>query len=293
MPHSNCLRTVFLVSAFGSTLALGAPPALPGSAPDASTPSPVECKPGQLPVENCKGPSSLNEAIAQFDLEKAIGLTGRTARIRYLVLGAGAIIGQHSHRNRPCFEYLLEGHASETAQGEGGKVTLKDVKTGEGVASTNGIVHWWKNESTHTARIVAVDVFQDPGPKFCRCAEPTRTSPFIPPAKADDIKIEELGSIALGEQFPDLAAAKDYLMRSRRMTLLPGQTTKVQNSKGHPNYTYVVRGNVRENRSDIEPSARRPEECLIIDGNISYFWENPTSEPAVLWVVDFAKKGES
>ncbi|MDB4980148.1 MAG: hypothetical protein JWM82_900, partial [Myxococcales bacterium] len=30
----------------------------------------------------------------------------------------------------------------------------------------------------------------------------------------------------------------------------------------------------------------------VEDGDVSYYWSNPTSDPVVLWVVDFVKKGE-
>ena len=259
-----------------------------GSAVDA------QCRPGDFPVtpEVCPFRDDYNESTSQFDLGKAINMAGYVTRSHYSVLGPGGIIGQHAHKDRPCFEYILQGTATETKQDEDTKVHVRRVKQNEVERSTNGVTHWWKNETRQMVRIIAVDVTTMSYPNSWRTLGIPRKTPFSPPSKNDNIKIEDLGTIDLGQQFPGVAAARDYIMRSRRITLLPHQVTSLQSSNGQPAYTYIVRGSVLEIRSDEEASIRRPEEFSIADGGISYYWENPTSETVVLWVVDYVKRSE-
>jgi quercetin dioxygenase-like cupin family protein len=101
------------------------------------------------------------------------------------------------------------------------------------------------------------------------------------------VKVDELGEISLAKEYPDIPGMKDYVMTNRRITLLPGQVTAVENSKVRPSYWYVVKGSPLENRSDREPSPLRPEEFAIEEGDVSFYWENPTAETVVLWMVGF------
>jgi len=252
------------------------------------SPPAQECKPGDFPV-TCPAFDDYNQATAQFDIAKAINLPGRVARIHYSVLAPGGVINQHSHKNRPCFEYMLEGEAVETKQDGTNPVVVRTVKKDEVEMEPSSVVHWWKNQSSKTARMIAVDIFEDPKPAICNCYT-GRGSAFTPPAKASNAKIEKLGEISLATEYPGNPAMANYVMTSRRITLPPGQVTALENSNGRPSYTYVVKGNPVENRSDKEPSVLRPEEFSITDGNTSYFWQNPTSETVVLWVVAFEHK---
>ena len=250
----------------------------------------VACKPGDFPPA-CKTFDDYNEATSQFDLVSTIGMTGRVARIHYSVVSPGGVIGLHRHENRPCFGYILQGEATETKQGKDGKVVVARLKTDEVEKETTDISHWWKNETQGMVRMIAVDIFADTNPTFWRATGVPRTTPYSPPPKPDNIRIDDLGVIDLGDQFPEISATKDFVMRSRRLTLLPRQVSPVYTTRQRPAYIYVVRGNVLEHRSDQESSIRRPEAFLIEDGDVSYYLENPTSEVVVMWVVDFAKKG--
>ena len=249
----------------------------------------ADCKPGDFPV-TCPTRDDWNEAITQFDLVAPIGLTGRVARMHYSVLAPGGIIGLHPHRNRPCFEYILQGVATETKQGGDGRVVVRRLRRHEVEREGSDITHWWKNETRQMVRMIAIDIFADTNPVFWRAPGVPRTMAFTPPATSGSIRIEPLGSIDMGVEFPDVEATKYHVMRSRRFTLRPHQSTPVYRSRGRPAFVYVVQGNVVEQRSDQEPSVRRPEDFLIEDADISYYWENPTSELVVLWVVDFVDR---
>lgn len=249
------------------------------------------CKPGKWP---CPGPNELmyNAPIAGIDLEKEIGMKGRNVRLRYWVVGPGGKIGQHYHDKRPAIVYFLEGEAHETKKDVDSQVKVRTVSADQVVFEQSGIQHWWVNQSGKMVRLFAVDIVPN------SIISPGRT-PGIPlpadyvfkgPTNPDNVKIEELGSHDLGQQFPDVSEVKDYLMRSRRITLLPHQKTAVQNSKGNPSVTYVIRGDMLEHRDDEEISIRRRGDCTTASNGVSYYWENPTSEPVVLFVVDFVKK---
>jgi quercetin dioxygenase-like cupin family protein len=247
-------------------------------------------KPGTFP-----GPTEsvfdYNETILQLDLSKEIDFQGRVLRMHYATMAPNGIIGQHSHADRPTIEYVLHGVATETKKNENGTVVVKSVAANETETSTIGITHWWKNQSNTMVRIMAVDIWKGNASVVCRPQGNPRTEPLQAPANPDNIKTENIGSLDLAAQLPAIPAAKDYVMRSRRLTLLPKQKTKLENGAGNPSITYVVKGEVWENRSDEASSIRRTGEYSVSNNGISYYWENTTIEPVVLWVVDIVKKG--
>jgi len=248
-------------------------------------------KPGTFP-----GPSDsihdYNETILQLDLAKEINFSGRVLRMHYSTMAPNGVIGQHSHANRPTIEYVLHGTATETKKGDDGKVMVKRVPAGETETSTVGITHWWKNESREMAKIMAVDIWVNDGTgsSICRPQGNRRTQPLQPPSSPDNVKTEDMGSLELSGQLPEIAEAKNYVFRSRRLTLLPGQKTQLQNGTGNPSITYVVAGDVWENRSDEASSIRRTGEYSVAGSGISFYWENTTVSPVILWVVDIIKK---
>jgi quercetin dioxygenase-like cupin family protein len=251
---------------------------------------------GQYQPGDFPGPAEslndYNETILQLELGKEINLNGRVFRMHYSALAPGGMILQHSHTNRPTIEYILHGTAVETKKVEDGKIVVKSVAKDETEVSTVGITHWWKNESKETVKIVAVDIWVGNTSSICRPQGAPRTEPLQPPANPDPVKTEDMGRLDLAAQFPDMAEAKDYVMRSRRLTILPKQKTALASGTGDPSITYIIAGDVWENRSDEASSIRRTGEYSVANNGISYYWENTTVEPVVLWVVDIVKKNE-
>lgn len=248
-------------------------------------------KPGTFP-----GPTDsvqdYNETILQLDLAKEINFKGRVFRMHYSTMSPNGVIGQHSHANRPTIEYILQGTATETKKGEDGKVVVKRVRANETEVSTVGITHWWKNQSREMVRIMAVDIWVDDGTgsSICRPQGNRRTQPLQPPSNPDKVKTDDIGSLDLAVQFPDIPEAKDYVFRSRRLTLLPGQKTALQDATGNPSITYIIAGDVWENRSDEASEIRRTGEYSVAGKGISFYWENISIKPVILWVLDIAKK---
>jgi quercetin dioxygenase-like cupin family protein len=256
-----------------------------GCSPSAPDPT----KPGTFP-----GPADnvadYAETILQLDLSKEIDFPGRVFRMHYSAMPPNGIIGQHSHADRPTIEYILHGTATETKKDEDGKIVVKSIANAT-ESSTIGITHWWKNTSTTMVRIMAVDIWKGDASIICRPQGNPRTEPLQAPSNPDNIKTEYIGTIDLATQFPTIPAAKDYVMRSRRLTLQPQQKTKLQDGTGNPSITVVTEGEVWESRSDEASSLRRTGEYSVAGKGISYYWENTTIEPVVLWVVDIVRKG--
>jgi quercetin dioxygenase-like cupin family protein len=250
-----------------------------------------QTKPGTFP-----GPSDsvqdYNETILQLDLTKEINFKGRVFRMHYSTMSPNGVIGQHSHANRPTIEFMLQGTATETKKGEDGKVVVKRIRANETEVSTVGITHWWKNQSREMVRIMAVDIWVDDGTgrSICRPQGNPRTQPLQPPSNPDKITTEDMGSLDLAVQFPDIPEAKDYIFRSRRLTLLPGQKTALQDGTGNPSISYIIAGDVWENRSDEASEIRRTGEYSVAGKGISFYWENTTIKPVILWVLDIVNK---
>jgi len=187
---------------------------------------------------------------------------------------------------------MLHGTAAETKKGEDGKVVVKRISVNETEISTVAITHWWKNESREMVKIMAMDIWVDDGTgsSICRPQGKRRTEPLQPPSSPNNVKREDMGSLELSGQFPDIAEARNYVFRSRRLTLLPGQKTPLQDGTGNPSITYIIAGDVWENRSDEASSIRRTGEYSVAGNGISFYWENTTINPVILWVVDIVKK---
>jgi quercetin dioxygenase-like cupin family protein len=238
-----------------------------------------------------------NETILQLALGDEINFPGYVFRMHYSTMSPGGMIREHDHAGRPCIEYVLGGTATETKKtGKDGKAVVKVVAKGETEYSTVEVIHWWKNQSKEMAKIMAVDIKKAEGDLnktiVSRPQGDPRTEPLQPPTSEDQIKTEELDNHDLSEQFPELAEAKNYVFRSRRLTLLPKQKTKLEDGTGNPSITFVVQGEVWENRSDQASLIRRQGEYSVASKGVTYYWENTTIDPVVLWVVDILRKDQ-
>jgi quercetin dioxygenase-like cupin family protein len=246
-------------------------------------------QPGTFP-----GPSDnvldYNEQILQLDLNNELGIPGRVLRMHYTTVAPHGVIGQHSHANRPTIEFLLQGTAVETSKGKDEKVVVRTFSKGETELSSVDITHWWANKSRDMVKIMAVDIWTGNSSVVSRPQGNPRTEPFQAPLNPDNIKIENLGYLDLAVQFPEIPEAQDYILRSRRFTMLPKQKSQMDSGTGKPSITYIVQGDVWENRSDEASSIRREGEYSVASNGISYYWENTTTTTVILWVVDVVKK---
>jgi quercetin dioxygenase-like cupin family protein len=108
-------------------------------------------------------PPTSNQGIA-VKLIGALNLHGqlteigaRQLRLRLVTIAPGGVLALHDHKDRPSVEMLVKGTATEYRNN-----TPKEYKEGDAMIADVDTVHWWKNDSTEPAVLVAADIFNPP-----------------------------------------------------------------------------------------------------------------------------------
>jgi quercetin dioxygenase-like cupin family protein len=103
------------------------------------------------PTEN-KGVAG--KALGAVDLGPEIdGMAGRELRIRYVTIEPGGVTAAHNHKDRPCVEYIVQGHVIEFRNG----VPIEHGP-GEYVLATKETTHWWENKGPSQVVLLPVDI---------------------------------------------------------------------------------------------------------------------------------------
>jgi quercetin dioxygenase-like cupin family protein len=95
------------------------------------------------------GALNLNSQIAEIG--------GRQLRLRLITIAPGGALAMHDHKDRPSVEILIKGSATEFRAN-----TPKQYKEGDAMIADIGTEHWWKNEGSEPALLVAADIFNPP-----------------------------------------------------------------------------------------------------------------------------------
>ena len=104
-----------------------------------------------VPTENRGVAGKLLGAV---DLGPEIeGMAGRQLRLRVITIEAGGAATPHSHKDRPCVEYIVQGQVIEHRNG-----VAKEYGPGDFVLATNDTTHWWENKGSHQAVLLPVDI---------------------------------------------------------------------------------------------------------------------------------------
>jgi len=99
--------------------------------------------------------------IASIDVAKApFNINDRLFRMRKLTVEPGGIVPWHSHADRPAIIYITEGEIIEYASNCAVPLVHK---TGDVVAETPEVSHWWKNLGDKTAVLLSADLLKDKG----------------------------------------------------------------------------------------------------------------------------------
>ena len=107
------------------------------------------------PIRETKGVEISH--VESLDLTPwAHDVKGRQLRIRKLVFQPGAMVGLHSHDDRPDASYLVQGELTEYR--EGGYVKRRPGDTVH--TSGKNVTHWVVNEANVPAVLIVVDVFK-------------------------------------------------------------------------------------------------------------------------------------
>lgn len=135
-----------------------------GSTAGASAVMAGECPPDKVKA-NARSPGTTassgytDTVLASIDLaNESIAAKGRVMRARKMVLQPGAIVGWHSHDDRPALIYVLEG---EIVEYRNNCVDPIVHKAGEVAREARGTAHWWKNLTDKIVVLVISDIWHD------------------------------------------------------------------------------------------------------------------------------------
>jgi quercetin dioxygenase-like cupin family protein len=152
-PKGRFGRTLFIAgAALGASLMATA--AFAGECPadqkkpDATTP--VDVKPVGV----------TDTVIATIDVDQEQGIKNRNFRMRKLTIEPGGIVPWHSHGERPAIIYIVEGQIEEYASNCAVPILHK---SGDVVAETKEVSHWWKNTGDKTVVLLSADLLKDTG----------------------------------------------------------------------------------------------------------------------------------
>jgi quercetin dioxygenase-like cupin family protein len=105
------------------------------------------------------GPQGVTDnVIASIDVSKEPANIDRKFRMRKLTVEPGGVVPWHSHGDRPAIIYIVSGEITEYAS----NCTVPILhKSGEVVAETSEVSHWWKNLGDQTAVLLSADLLKD------------------------------------------------------------------------------------------------------------------------------------
>jgi quercetin dioxygenase-like cupin family protein len=105
------------------------------------------------------GPQGVTDTvIAMIDVSKEPANIDRKFRMRKLTIEPGGIVPWHSHGDRPAIIYIVSGEIHEYASNCSAPIVHK---TGEVVAETSQVSHWWKNLGDETVVLLSADLLKD------------------------------------------------------------------------------------------------------------------------------------
>ena len=97
--------------------------------------------------------------LGDIDLGKEFaGMEGHVMRMREISLAPGGQVAVHQHKSRPGIAYVLEGEAVEYRSDE---AEPQVRRAGEAAIESSGIIHWWINKGTESAKVIVVDIVKE------------------------------------------------------------------------------------------------------------------------------------
>jgi quercetin dioxygenase-like cupin family protein len=95
---------------------------------------------------------------------------------------------------------------------------------------------------------------------------------------------EILGSISLAGEF---AGTDGYMLRVRKVTVLPGAQVAVHQHTSRPGAAYILEGELIEHRNDSDdPITRKAGNVALEKTGTIHWWKNESSSKAIVIVVD-------
>jgi quercetin dioxygenase-like cupin family protein len=152
--RSRAAQSVLLASLL--SLAVAAP-ALAGECP--------ADKAGANPLNGAAtAPVGVTEMeLSSIDLGKEnVKLPDRRLRFRHMEITPGGVVPLHSHGDRPALIMVNQGQIHEYSSQC--KVPILH-RAGEISRESNGVMHWWKNESNSLVVLTIADIVNDRKPE--------------------------------------------------------------------------------------------------------------------------------
>ncbi len=103
--------------------------------------------------QETKGVSIASTSVLPLEAQMP-ELKGYALRMRVIVLEPGAVVGHHSHANRPVVAYLLSGEYTEHRDG----VAEIVHEPGEQWVEGADVAHWSENRGAETTFLINVDI---------------------------------------------------------------------------------------------------------------------------------------
>ncbi len=96
-----------------------------------------------------------DDVVGTVDLQKELALEGRDLRLRRLVVQPGGVVPLHSHAGRPALITVVSGAITEYRS-----TCAVGIEHAAGEVSTesDGISHWWRNNTKEPAVLLSADV---------------------------------------------------------------------------------------------------------------------------------------
>ena len=123
-----------------------------------------ECPAGKMQA-NVRQPVSLpasgvtDTTLGAIDLGKEpVMLKDHELRFRKLTIAPGGVVPWHSHADRPAIIYIIGGEIDEYASNCAVPIVHK---SGDVVAETPEVSHWWKNLGNKTVVLLSADLLRD------------------------------------------------------------------------------------------------------------------------------------
>jgi quercetin dioxygenase-like cupin family protein len=132
----------------------------------ASTAAPAfagECPANQMGTNPLTGAATMpsrvtDTVVGAIDLGPEIAVTGRSLRLRRLVLQPGGVVPLHTHTGRPAIIMTATGTVTEYRST---CMTPIVHRAGDVVREVNGTQHWWRNNGRTAVVLYSSDVHND------------------------------------------------------------------------------------------------------------------------------------
>ena len=127
-----------------------------------------ECPAGKVGPNPLAGAATAPVGVTEMELSsidlsmEAVNLPQRRLRYRHMEIAPGGVVPLHSHSDRPALIMVNQGQIYEYSS----QCTVPILhKAGEIGRESNGLKHWWKNESGVTVVLTIADIVNDKKPE--------------------------------------------------------------------------------------------------------------------------------